>query len=173
MIDIEVTDIANPLALFNHTLPNKEGVYGLVRTLNASLDERALADKVLDQVFDTYWPQFEKSFQQALECNPVEENVPPRSEGSMLSEVIGTVRALDRKIRNLESISNQDRERKSLASVVINRKKEKSELEEQIAAIERLRQEQRVKLRYFKNDEPVKVYFSDDQKKSQLGEDEF
>jgi hypothetical protein len=102
LIDLEPAEVGNPLAQFNHTLPDKEGVYQLVRTLNSNLGEKSLTDKVLDQVFDTYWPQFEKSFRDAVENHPPSEVIEPRSEGSMLAEVLRTVRSLDRRVRSLE-----------------------------------------------------------------------
>jgi len=103
LIDLETTDVSNPLAQFNHTLPNKEGLYDLVRTLNSSLGDQSLREKVLEQVFDTYWPQFEIGFEQALKDNPEGESAsPPRSEENILTEVLRTVRTLDRRVRSIE-----------------------------------------------------------------------
>lgn len=111
LIDLETTDVGNPLAQFNHTMPTKDSVYELVRTLNSSLGEHALREKVLEQVFDTYWPQFEEGFNRALEVNPAGEHTPPRSEESMLSEVLRTIRSLDRRVRSIErSSSSEERE---------------------------------------------------------------
>jgi len=117
LIDLEPTDVGNPLAQFNHTLPTKDGVYELVRTLNSSLGERALREKVLEQVFETYWPQFESGFKKALEDNPAGEHTPPRSEESILSEVLRTVRVLDRRLRTLERKSPLDKD-----AVIIRRR---------------------------------------------------
>ena len=110
LIDLEATDVGNPLAQFNHTLPDKDGLYELVRTLNSSLGEHSLREKVLEQVFDTYWPQFEEGFSKALKDNPVGEHVAPRSEENILTEVLRTVRTLDRRVRSIErSESNDER----------------------------------------------------------------
>lgn len=102
LIDLESTDVSNPLAQFNHTLPDKEGVYELIRTLNSALGEQALREKVLEQVFDTYWPQFEDKFQQIVSDTDIEEHAPERTEESILVEVLRTVRGMDRRVRNLE-----------------------------------------------------------------------
>jgi len=110
LIDLETTDVSNPLAQFNHTLPSKDGLYELVRTLNSSLGEHSLREKVLEQVFDTYWPQFESGFAKALEDNPSGEHVAPRSEENILTEVLRTVRTLDRRVRSIER-SNHNEER--------------------------------------------------------------
>ncbi len=96
-------------------MPNRDGVYELVRTLNSSLGEHALREKVLEQVFDTYWPQFEEKFQLALTDNPAGEHIPARSEESILSEVLRTIRSLDRRVRTMERSSDvidMERERK-------------------------------------------------------------
>jgi len=102
LIDLETTDVSNPLAQFNHTLPDRDGLYELVRTLNSSLGENSLREKVLEQVFDTYWPQFEAGFLKALEDYPVGEHVAPRSDENVLTEVLRTVRTLDRRVRSIE-----------------------------------------------------------------------
>lgn len=105
LVDLEPTDIANPLAQFNHTKPDQEGLYELVRTLNAALGERALPDKVVERVFDTYWSKFEQSFQQILTDTPSGSVEPRRTEANMTEEVLRTVRALDRRIHGLERMT--------------------------------------------------------------------
>ncbi|WNJ95571.1 toll/interleukin-1 receptor domain-containing protein [Vibrio ruber] len=102
LIDLESTDVSNPLAQFNHTTPDKDGVYELIRTLNSALGDQALREKVLERVFDTYWPQFEIKFDQIIGEHDDEDQVPERSEESILTEVLRTVRGMDRRIRNLE-----------------------------------------------------------------------
>jgi len=102
LIDLEPTDVGNPLAQFNHTLPNKDGLYELVRTLNSSLGDNGLREKVLEQVFNTYWPQFEVGFKKALKDNPIGVEIAPRSEENILSEVLRTVRTLDKRVRSIE-----------------------------------------------------------------------
>ncbi len=104
LVDLQPTDIANPLAQFNHTFPDKQGVFDLLRTINASLGDKSLKERVLQKVFDTYWPQFEVGFKSSLEANPPSEDVPPRSDGSILEEVLTSVRRLDRRMRDIERV---------------------------------------------------------------------
>ncbi len=59
LIDLEPTDIGTPLSQFNHTLPDQSGLWELVRTLNTSLKESSLKEKILEQVFEVYWAKFE------------------------------------------------------------------------------------------------------------------
>lgn len=102
LIDLKPTDLQDPLAQFNHTIPEKSGLWELTRTINASLTENSLDAKVLEKVFNTYWPQFENGFLQALEDNPIGEVIPPRSEQDILSEILNNTRSLTHKIRKLE-----------------------------------------------------------------------
>ena len=55
LIDLEPNDVGTPLSQFNHTLPNKAGLWALVRTLNNALQDKGLKEKTLEQVFETYW----------------------------------------------------------------------------------------------------------------------
>ena len=67
LVDLQPGDVDDPLAQFNHTLPNQSGLRSLVYTLNGCLDTQKLPDRVLERVFDTYWPEFASRFQQALD----------------------------------------------------------------------------------------------------------
>lgn len=102
LIDLKPTDLHDPLAQFNHTIPTKDNLWALVKTINASITETPLPEKVLDKVFQTYWPQFEKDFAKALSDNPIGEEIPPRSDEDILSEILNNTRTLTHKIRKLE-----------------------------------------------------------------------
>jgi hypothetical protein len=80
LIDLNPEDLQDPLGQFNHTTPDRNSVWELSRTINDCLGEKALDERILEQVFDTYWPQFEEKFHKALADNQPEEIVPPRSE---------------------------------------------------------------------------------------------
>jgi lambda repressor-like predicted transcriptional regulator len=102
LVDIVPTDIEDPLAQFNHTLPNKEGIGSLVRTLNAALQDKGLDERVLDRVFETYWPQFEAGFADALTASP-SSPPPERTEDSLLKEILSNTRRLNLRVKDLES----------------------------------------------------------------------
>lgn len=102
LIDLKSTDLEDPLAQFNHTFPDKESVWGLVQTLNASSGQLALEEGTLAQVFATYWPQFETGFAAALAQNPQKEKTKPRSEENVLNEILTTTRGLSNRLRALE-----------------------------------------------------------------------
>jgi len=103
LIDLNPEDLQDPLAQFNHTTPNSNSVWELTRTINACLIDKALDERILKQVFDTYWPQFENSFKKALENNPPHELVPPRTEQDILTEILNNTRILTQRVRALEA----------------------------------------------------------------------
>ncbi len=103
LIDIDnPNDLENPLAQFNHTLPTKESVWSLVRTINIALQEAALHENVLDRVFETYWPQFEERFNEILKDTPDTPVDNTRQESDIMDEILSTVRMLNRRMRDIE-----------------------------------------------------------------------
>ena len=116
LIDLEPSDVGTPLSQFNHTFPTEDSIWQLVRTLNNSLGEKALKEKILEQVFSTYWPKFEGKFQLAIDANQPAGPVEERTENDILIEILSATRNMDRRIRNLESssidafLSNQARD---------------------------------------------------------------
>ncbi|EHY0936319.1 TPA: toll-Interleukin receptor [Vibrio cholerae] len=106
LVDLNPEDLEDPLGQFNHTTPDRNSVWALVRTINGCLVEKSLDERILGQVFETYWPQFDSKFKEALTNNPPEEVVPPRSEQDILSEILNHTRALSGRVRSLESDLN-------------------------------------------------------------------
>jgi len=103
LIDLTPADLENPLAQFNHTSPNKEGMKSLLATINKELGEKALDSRIIDQVFETYWPQFESKFSDIVSNAPIVTTTKPqRSSDEILTEILYTTRTLDKRIRSLE-----------------------------------------------------------------------
>ena len=88
LIDLEPTDIGAPLSQFNHTSPTQDSLWGLIVTLNNSLKEKGLKEKILDQVFNTYWPQFYSEFQKIITDTPAVETVEKRTDDDILLEIL-------------------------------------------------------------------------------------
>lgn len=114
LVDLKSTDLEDPLAQFNHTLPDQEGMWQLIKTLNISLGTSALDERILSQVFETYWPQFESKFKTCLKDNPQSEKAEPRSEKNLLTEILENTRFLGQKVRLLESRIERDSAREEL-----------------------------------------------------------
>jgi len=103
LIDLTPTDVGTPLSQFNHTSPTKESLWELVRTLNSSLKDKGLKEKILEQVFDTYWPQFEEAFKSIMIEHPANEHIEKRSDDDILLEILSTTRSMNKRVRVLEN----------------------------------------------------------------------
>ena len=108
LIDLKPKDIEPPLSQFNHTTPNKMDMKKLLVSINKQLGNQALEDKVLEQVFNMYWPQFDKDFKAAIKNHPVGEieEQESRSPDDMLSEILNITRNLDKRVRRVENRGN-------------------------------------------------------------------
>lgn len=125
LIDLEPKDIEDPLAQFNHTFPNRESIRSLVKTLNSTLGANALDVRVLDQVFDTYWTQFEDKFQTILKSTDAAAPSKPRPKEDVLGEILENTRLLASRIRRLEHETERSiamRESHLLSSTTAQRK---------------------------------------------------
>ena len=107
LVDLQPHDLTDPLAQFNHTKPNRDGVWELVRTLNICLDDKALEERVLEKAFEVYWPIFEKGFADALAENEPEKPAKPRPKEDVLMEILGATRELTKRITALEEGSGR------------------------------------------------------------------
>jgi len=103
LVDLEPHDLTDPLAQFNHTKPNKESVWELIRTLNACLAERSLGERVLEKAFAVYWPQFETEFALALAENEPEKISKPRPQQDVMMEILSATREMSKRISILET----------------------------------------------------------------------
>jgi hypothetical protein len=104
LIDLQTKDIRDPLAQFNHTLPNSDSMWKLISTLNGSLPEGSRLDvAILKGVFETYWPQFEEKFSAILKTYPETTVVEPRKQEDILTEILESTRGLERRMRAIES----------------------------------------------------------------------
>lgn len=106
-IDLESKDIQDPLAQFNHTFPVRDSIFSLVTTLNNALTEKRLDSRILEQIFDTYWPQFEEKLDHILKTTKMLTPPEARSEEDLLSEILANTRLLNSRIRHLEKAESE------------------------------------------------------------------
>ena len=102
LIDLEPKDVEDRLAQFNHTSPTEESMFNLVRTLNTALGVNGLDPRVLEQVFETYWPQFDKKFKDIVKNIKDISSAKPRAKDDLLGEILENTRLLNNRIRRLE-----------------------------------------------------------------------
>ena len=72
-------------------------MWELVQTINNALLENKLQEKVLKSVFETYWEQFLEKYKEISQRFKPEEHVKKRSNEDILTEILTTVRALDKR----------------------------------------------------------------------------
>lgn len=139
LINLKPSDLDNPLAQFNHTQPTKEDLKKLLASINSELGDRSLKERILEQVFETYWPQFETQIDNILSSTPqAEVTKPPREESDILEELLTTVRSMDRRMRKLEQkeatgaiTKALNMERKAISNILAARESsEQQEVEE-------------------------------------------
>ncbi|MEW7865476.1 TIR domain-containing protein [Aeromonas diversa] len=110
LIDLEPHDIRDPLAQFNHTKPDQDGIYALVHTLNNRLGDNRLDPAILTKVLDTYWTQFEERFAAIIVNSPVTEKPKARPEKDILTEILDLTRGLNQRLTALEKGRSYERD---------------------------------------------------------------
>jgi hypothetical protein len=103
LVDLQPADLQDPLAQFNHTLPERASMWGLVRSLNGLLMDRKLDERILLTVFETYWQQFIDGMNNALTNFPELEQPEPRADADILIEILSTTRSLSHRVREMET----------------------------------------------------------------------
>lgn len=103
LVDLNPSDIRDPLAQFNHTQPKEDDMRKLARTLNRQLGENALDDAVLTDAFNAYWEQFQKRWEVLMKSTPAATNVKKRPADDIMTEILDNVRGMNQRIRALEA----------------------------------------------------------------------
>lgn len=104
LVDLQNSDIEQPLASFNHTLFSKDSVFKLICTINSSLKEKAIEISILQSAFMANWEIFEKGFQKAMEQTANASPVAGRATESVMSEILKNTRDVSEKVQAMERI---------------------------------------------------------------------
>jgi len=94
LLNLAPSDVPQPLSQFQHTKSEKEDIKRLVQTINKLIGEskeKALSEKTLDEVFETFWPRIEKQLKDILGRTPTP---PAREQKEILEEILTTVRGI-------------------------------------------------------------------------------
>lgn len=115
LFGISPADVQQPLAQFQSCMPDMDGVWKLIQTLNKESGESTLTDAVLQTSFDRSWPEFEAKVS-AIVALETTGNATPRTERSLLEEVVDllrdqsrTVLALSERVDYLDAIERPRR----------------------------------------------------------------
>lgn len=107
LIDLDTQDVTGPLAQFNHTWANrKPSMYKLVLDINASLPvESRMDNDVLNHVFETFWPEFERRLGEILkDTEPTNPETEERDDDSIMLEMLNAVRGLSKRMSGIEEL---------------------------------------------------------------------
>jgi hypothetical protein len=96
LVDLGVSEISPPLSQLNATMPNKEDVTKLIKTINSARGESALAEEKVEKSVGMWWPRFDEAFQKALKEYRPKEQVKPRKLDDKIDELLQITRALQR-----------------------------------------------------------------------------
>lgn len=150
LIDLKPTDLQNPLAQFNHTEPSKAGLSNLITTINRTLGDKGLKDQILDKVFETYYPEFEKKFATVIAGTPVKKEKEARKEPDLLLEMLESIRSMEKRMYMADErlMMTQELHNKQLLELEnrLRRNMERERVKRYYEGIENLSDEERKKL---------------------------
>ncbi|MGA3243388.1 MAG: toll/interleukin-1 receptor domain-containing protein [Bacteroidota bacterium] len=98
LVDLTHTDITPPLSEFNGTLPTKEDMLKLIKTINSIRGESALAAQRLDKIIDKWWPEFDATFQKIVKDYEPKTPIRQRSVDDKIEELLEITRSLQRQL---------------------------------------------------------------------------
>jgi hypothetical protein len=102
LIDLKKEDVKPPLSQFNLTIPDEDGIQGLLKSINNQLGDKGLDPKVLKETFETNWPNLKSRLDVILKDYPAITEPKSRDEEDILSEILMTTRRMDTRVRRLE-----------------------------------------------------------------------
>nr|WP_245325617.1 TIR domain-containing protein [Paeniglutamicibacter terrestris] len=111
LIDFKkATDLVGPLASYQATMPTREGFHDLVASINEALGEDSRSVELLDRGFNVCWPALESKlaevndkYEDEADLVALPDPVVPRSPEDMLSEILETIRDMNRSDTRLKN----------------------------------------------------------------------
>lgn len=92
LFGMEKTDLVGPLVQFQATSFNKEDMKKLVKTINNECGDNKLRDRVLETVFEMWWPKLEEQINSVMEKERDEGSKELRSERALIEEILSLTR---------------------------------------------------------------------------------
>jgi hypothetical protein len=88
IFNLTPSDLPGPLRQFQATEFKEVDFRRLLRTINSAQGEHKLADTVLNEVFEMWWPRLYEKFKDILNEEMKEETTPIRSDREILEEIL-------------------------------------------------------------------------------------
>jgi hypothetical protein len=99
LVDLEPTELRQPLSQFNGTRPTKDDILKLVKTINNTDKEHARSDTQLEKAFSKWWPDFEKRFTEIITNHKPKQEVQKRTVADMVEEILELSRSIQRSLQ--------------------------------------------------------------------------
>lgn len=96
---LETTDLKGPLVQFQAAKFNKEEIRKMLTMVNKELGEDALETKVLDSVFEKWWPDLEERVESLLSKAPESAPKTVRNDRELLEEILAITRSMGPDVR--------------------------------------------------------------------------
>lgn len=93
LFNFDATELKGPLASFQATKFNKDDIKKLLESINNSCSETKLEQKSLDETFEMWWPQLEKSIETILSRSSSVSKPKKRSDRDILEEILELARS--------------------------------------------------------------------------------
>jgi hypothetical protein len=91
LVDLQPSDVKDPLAQFQATRTTKEDVRQLVKNLNKALGEHSMDDALLNKAFEMWWPSWRRRLRISRQKR---QTLPPRkTDRELLEELVDLARA--------------------------------------------------------------------------------
>ncbi len=94
LIDLEPSEISDPIATFQYSRCNREGMAKLLYSLNDDLAEQGLDKERLDKSFEKNWPDFELGFNDILATTRDKEAPKAKTQEQILEEILEGIRSI-------------------------------------------------------------------------------
>jgi hypothetical protein len=107
LFGLKNSDISGPLTQFQTTLFEKQEVRALLKTINSANGENAIAEEVLNNVFEKWWPELETKVNAILSQEEGESAANIRDDREVLEEILDLARSLT-KNQGIDSASRSN-----------------------------------------------------------------
>jgi hypothetical protein len=110
LFDLEPTDIQGPLVQFQAARFKKDEIYRVIKMINRELGESALVDKVLENVFEVFWPKLNEMVESILKA-PIKGDKSVRTDRDIMEEILKLARESSNKTEKIaERISQSQKQ---------------------------------------------------------------
>ncbi len=99
LFDVKETDVESPLSDFQNTKFIHDDVLQLVCDINMLLGDNKLEEKVLSNIFEKMWPDFEKEIATII-TSKTSTPKPSREQKEIVEEILEHVRKISSKLNN-------------------------------------------------------------------------